>query len=283
MITIRRIPEHPSTTGGRLGRHVEHDSRSWRFLAPEGVVASVLHTRTAPVFDQGALGSCTGNAIVGALGTDPITEALNGHFVPTLDESLAKNIYSQAEILDGGAGLPTEDEGSSGLSVAKVATQLGFLSGYTHAPTLNAALTALQTVPVITGVNWYDSFDNPSSSGLVTISANAAVRGGHEFEVLGVDVTAKTVRAVNSWGPTWGDKGYFDLSFDTWTRLLAEQGDVTVPVPLTVAPPVPIPVASPADVLLWAQLAGWARARHVTTNKAAADDVIAWAKAKGLT
>jgi hypothetical protein len=79
--------------------------------------------------------------------------------------------------------------------------------------------------PVITGVNWYEGFDKPSADGVVEISGS--IRGGHEFEVHGIDVDARTVRCVNSWGPDWGDGGSFTMSWSTWDRLLHEQGDVT--------------------------------------------------------
>ena len=39
-----------------------------------------------------------------------------------------------------------------------------------------------------------------------------------------------THRCYQSWGPDWGKRGTFWLSFDTLGRLLDEAGDVTVPV-----------------------------------------------------
>jgi len=188
--------------------------------------------------DQGNLGSCTGNATVNALGTNPLFQSLPQLTQKILDESLAKGIYSDAEVIDGGAGLPDEDEGSSGLSAAKAAKARGLISGYTHATSLNGVLTAMQAGPVITGVNWYEGFDSPNSAGVVHVSGQ--VRGGHEFVLLGCDISNKMVLAMNSWG-NWGLNGTFTFSFDDYTRLLSEQGDATYLVPITAPAPTPAP------------------------------------------
>jgi hypothetical protein len=88
-----------------------------------------------------------------------------------LDEAEAQSIYSDAEILDGGAGLPTEDEGSTGLSVAKVAHRRGLISGYRHATSVDEAHGALQAGPFIIGTDWLTGMDSPRLDGTVTCPA----------------------------------------------------------------------------------------------------------------
>jgi hypothetical protein len=208
--------------GMRLGREVRHDPRSRDYPAPEApVLTSVLHHRHCAPFDQGQLGSCTGNAAVGLLMTSPFFQ--QGR---RLDEDDAVALYAKATHLDRYRGVyPPTDTGSSGLAVMKAAKESGYVTGYAHAFGLQHALAALVLAPVITGVAWYESFDKPDADGVVGIAGQ--VRGGHEFEVLGIDVDAKTVRCCNSWGSGWGDDGRFTMTWETWDALLQQQGDVT--------------------------------------------------------
>jgi hypothetical protein len=211
------------------GRLVEHDprSRAFPFVELNDVpLCTVTHRRYGGVFDQGSLGSCTGNAAAGAINTVPVHKT----GARVLTEADAVDLYKLATVLDGFPGqYPPDDSGSSGLAVAKAAKQKGLISGYEHAFGIDQAMQALMFYPVITGVNWYEGFDHPSSTGRVEISGQ--IRGGHEFEVRGYHAPSKTVGCWNSWGADWGDKGKFRMSVATWARLLEEQGDVTVLLP----------------------------------------------------
>jgi hypothetical protein len=254
---VRHIPEHPGA--GRLGRHIRHDPRSLAYQVPAkstATLTSVRHTRQIPVLDQGSLGSCTGNATEGALGTTPFLEAIPKTVLgrPTgnarVDEDQAIALYSAATALDSyDGGYPPNDTGSDGLSVAKAAKAAGLISGYQHATSLDAALAALQAKPVITGVNWYDSFDEPAASGLITIAKQASVRGGHEFVLDELDVEQRRVWFTNSWGGAWGLSGRACIGWDDFARLLSEDGDVTAFVPLSQPAPTPTPDPSSGDLV----------------------------------
>ncbi len=66
-----QLPEQ-TVAGKRLGRHVEHDPRSRNFEAPQAPqVISVRHQATGLPLDQGQIGSCTANALCGALDSAP--------------------------------------------------------------------------------------------------------------------------------------------------------------------------------------------------------------------
>jgi len=211
--------------GQRLGRQIEHDLRSLLFPASVKSIADVKHSRHAPAFDQGTLGSCTGNAMAGALMTDPYFVTGRG-----FDENTAITLYEQATKLDTTSGsYPPDDTGSSGLAVAKAAKAAGYISSYAHAFGFTHALGALALAPVIAGINWYTSFDSPLPSGECPLAAGATVRGGHEIELFGLNVESKQIWAYQSWGPTWGGlkNGTFWFSYDTFGRLLNEKGDVT--------------------------------------------------------
>jgi hypothetical protein len=297
-VEVNYIPEHP-VEGKPLGRHVWHDSRSLAYpYTSGGTLRTVTWARMIGILDQGNLGSCTGNAMVGAAGTTPVYDALPvGHM--TLNEAGAVSLYGAATRLDGYPGsYPPDDTGSDGLSVCKAAQNAGLLSGYTHCFDLNTALQALSAGPVLIGCNWYDSFDNPDSSGLVAISSGAQVRGGHEIVARGLNTSSMLVFLDNSWGPSWGNSGSFSMSWDTLTRLLAEQGDATVPIPATLPAPVPVPVPptpvpptpvppspdapTPADITLASALGQWPYKRHYGAAKVAAADIVTWEHAKNL-
>jgi hypothetical protein len=293
-ITRRRIPWEAASSRGPalpLGRNVFHDSRNlayaWR-RDENRVLTSQLWVRHVPVLDQGSVGSCTGNAETGALGTDPLFGALPPS-PPMLDENLALRIYSGAESIDGDGPYPPNDFGSSGPSAAKAAMQLGLISGYLHCLSLADVLDALEQHPVCIGSNWYTSMDSPDSSGLVAISPGATVRGGHEYLCRGKDTAARLVFCDNSWGTGWGQNGSFSYSWDTLGRLLSEQGDGTVSLPLTTpvpqpVPPPPAPGPSPdaADLALYRQTHAWAAGHHAGQARTIAADLKTWYAAKGF-
>jgi hypothetical protein len=272
---IRFIDEHPGTGRlGRLGRHVEHDPRSRAFPISEDLFprtyTSALHKVDIPVLDQGHLGSCTGNAAEALVGSDPLYVAvpMDNPARPTgdalADEAQAVALYSAATHRDGIHGqYPPLDTGSTGLAVAKAAASLGLISGYQHAFSLDATLRALSVSPLIVGVHWYEGFDHPDATGLVTVGGD--VRGGHEFLLFGIDTERRTVQARNSWGPAFGVEGCFTFSWDDLGRLLDEQGDATLFVPLGSPAPTPSGQSVPdaVDAALVAAFEVWRQARGV--------------------
>jgi hypothetical protein len=261
-ILVREIPWAWSPLGSPLGlplgRHVEHDSRSRAYAHPieHLTLRSVRHQRRIPILDQGDLGSCTGNAAAGALGTEPFAATLTPAQVSGIDEPFAVGVYSEATSLDDVPGAyPPDDTGSSGLAVAKVLKRHGWTAGYTHTFSLQDALLALTTTPVMVGMDWYDSFDEPDPSGLVRIASGAQVRGGHEIVADELDVDGQLVWFDNSWGAGWGAGGRFAMTWDTLGQLLDQDGDVTIPTPRT--QPTPQPAATAADVQLLAAVRAW--------------------------
>lgn len=274
------------TLDPRLGRHVDHDPRSRWFLYPTAGVQlrSVEHTRFIPILDQGQVGSCTGNAGVGALGTDPLftgVHALPGRAAYSLDEDGAVALYSDAELIDGDGPYPPRDNGSSGLSIAKALLAAGMIPGYQHTFSLQDALLALTETPILIGSEWYDSMFTPDSDGRVRLGGKLV--GGHEYVARQLDVATERVWCDNSWGLSFGQAGRFYLTFTDLGVLLDRQGDVTVLLPLTAPAPTPAPPADPDAEFVAALRAGnWVHARHTGGNKRVAAAARAWLKAKGL-
>jgi hypothetical protein len=223
-VEITEIPEQV-VEGKRLGRHIQHDPRSLGFVAEQAQsIVSVTHQAQGLPLNQGQIGSCTANALCGALDSAP---DLSGGVPKT--EADALKLYELETQMEG-KPYPPNDPGGSGLMVCKAAKQLGMISSYTHAFGVQNALHALVLRPVITGINWYTSFDTPAQNGLVAIAPGATVRGGHEIVADGIDAPNQLVWFWNSWGTQFGVGGRFCMSFATWNQLLQQGGDVTVPI-----------------------------------------------------
>lgn len=267
----------------RLGRHVNHDPRSRRYSVgvPTVAITSVHHERHVPIFDQGNVGSCTGNAAIGCMGTGQFfaTVDANEQAVYPLTEGGAVLVYGAATAIDGYPGTyPPEDTGSDGLSVAKVLKSAGWISGYEHAFTFADGLAALMSRPLIVGVNWLDGMFSPDVNGV--IHPTGGIAGGHEFVWDSYDAASKLCGFTNSWGASWGAAGRFFMPAGEWASLLAQDGDVTSFVPSTDPAPQPQPTTDPGDVL-WAATKAWSKAGHVGSNAAAARAVKRWADRTG--
>lgn len=232
---MQNLPEQ----GGphRLGRHVEHDPRSLAYahgVLPQSAIKSVDWTRRVPHFDQGRLGSCTGNAAAGLVGTDCAARSgltsvtVSGNVLP-VDETLAVQVYSLATQLDEFQGAyPPDDTGSSGLGAAKALKKLGLAASYKHAFSVDALTSALQTGPVMVGTVWLKSMFDVDPDGYVIVDRKTAVAGGHEYVISAYDTDRLAFRIDNSWGD-WGLRGSCWVTQANLQWLLSQQGDVTVP------------------------------------------------------
>jgi hypothetical protein len=231
---IHHIPEQ-RVEGKPLGRHIQHDPKSRKFAANRATkLYTVSHTSVGLPLNQGKIGSCTGNALCGALNSEP-NHKTGGKIYREKD---AVQVY-EWETAAEGQPYPPNDPGGTGLMVCKVAKQHFWISGYHHAFGIQHALEALVLRPVITGVSWYDSFDQPDKHGMVSIAEYAQVRGGHEFVVdqlvvpdgaTADDLDDIIIWPVNSWGKPFGLNGRFGMTAATWNTLLQDRGDVTVPI-----------------------------------------------------
>jgi len=283
-----RVAQTVRPADPRLGRHVNHDPRSRRFPVRTADVKlrSVRHTRHVPIFDQGNLGSCTGNAAVGCMATDPFHTTLDAHeleLIP-LDQSGAVNVYAHATMIDPFPGsYPPEDTGSDGLSVAKVLHANGLIAGYEWAFTLDTALQALMERPFITGTWWTEDMFEPDAEGIVHPTGRDA--GGHEYVCDGYDAERGLVWFANSWGEGFGEDGRFAIPAEEYGDLLDRQGDVTFFVASDAPAPEPVdPDMSPsdaADLALAAAVGPWAR-RDAVASRPKRRAIRAWLDAKGL-
>lgn len=209
-----------------LGRRLEpdHDERSRSYGAVTAqTLLTVEHEHVGPVLDQGDLGACTGYAACQALNTRPLL-APGRRLLTGRD---ADAVYSAATLLDPWPGTwPVEDTGSSGLAAAKATRRHGLITGYRWAFGLRHTLAALVRGPVIIGIPWLEGMFDPTPEGLLEPTGD--VVGGHEIALIGLDVAAETVTALNSWGPGWGSNGTARMRWEVLGGLLAAGGDATM-------------------------------------------------------
>ncbi|MEU2924220.1 hypothetical protein ABZ636_04035 [Streptomyces sp. NPDC007251] len=249
MFTHRFEPSDP-----RLGRHVQHDPRSLAYahgVLPKSAIKSVDWTRRVPHFDQGQLGSCTGNAAAGLVGTDCAARSgltsvtISGNVLP-VNETLAVQVYSLATQLDSFQGAyPPDDTGSSGIGAAKALVKLGLAAKYAHAFSLAALQSALQSGPVMVGTVWLESMFDVDADGFVVVDRKSQVAGGHEYVISAYDASKQAYRLDNSWGESWGIKGSAWYTQANLSWLLSQDGDVTVPAWVTAPQPDPTPTPAP--------------------------------------
>jgi hypothetical protein len=226
--------------GGRgLGRNLWLDARSLKFMVENSLedMSRPLYDqeweRVLVILDQGHLQSCTGNAGIGALGTQPFYGAVGREVLPPpnngrLGERFAIQLYADSTRVDGLPGVfPRQDNGSSGLAIGKVLKSRGTIQGYRWARSAFGLLHLLQDGPVLQGMPWYGAFSEPDNDGFIDSRRfwpSSPVVGGHEVVAVGVELDRQdplnsTVVYENSYGTSWGDEGRFRMRLRTYEQL----------------------------------------------------------------
>jgi hypothetical protein len=232
MATFRYLKEL-ETNEYRMGRHQVHDA-----LLPEleavfeagaqPKILSVVHQEFEAPFDQGQLGSCTANAALGCLVTDPF-----GHPGVGYDEQDAVALYEIETKIDDRqipGEYPPDDTGSSGPWSMQALEKQGRIRSWRHTRSLHTALRLLNAGPVSIGVPWYQSMFNPDSAGVLVVDPSSGVAGGHQIALTANDVAGQRVLIRNSWGTGWGQDGHAWLDWSDFDALLHDGGDVVQPV-----------------------------------------------------
>lgn len=267
----------------RLKRHIVHDSRSALYtLDTAGLpIVDVEWTMHIPTLNQLQTGKCTAEAACEALASDPFWATLTPGVQSQLDDHWTDSFYNDEENLDGDGPFPPNDNGSSGLTSAKVAKQRGLISGYEHTFTANDALAGLSLRPFSWGTLWKTGMDDvDETTGQVKYSGTT--RGGHE--ICGYKVDAKNERLWfhQSWG-AWGyqQSGKAWISFADFEKSLADQGDVTFFTPLSQPAPTPSPTGHTVTFTddQYAAVQDWGSSPHIWRKATAAAK--AWKAATG--
>jgi C1A family cysteine protease len=197
-----------------------------------------LRPDMSPVEDQGQLGSCTANALAGAL------EFLELHEGQTLVDLSRLFIYYNERVIehsvssDSGAQIR---DGIKTLAAQGVCPEQEWpyvISKFTNKPPTKCYTDAKKHViqsyyriaslddmraclaegfPFVFGFSVYESFESAAvaKTGVLNLPGKGERQvGGHAVCAVGYDDAAKRLVVRNSWGPAWGMKGYFTMPYD---------------------------------------------------------------------
>jgi C1A family cysteine protease len=190
-----------------------------------------------PVYDQGELGSCTGNACAAVLEYTRRAEGLPD-FIPS-----RLMLYYGARVLE---GTTAHDAGAQIRDVIKSAAKWGAcpepewpydIDRFADKPTPQAYADALKDRaigyrrvpqdldhirsvladgdPIIFGATLYEPFESPqvARTGIVPMPSGSVV-GGHAIVIVGYDHPHRHFIVRNSWGASWGLSGYCLFPYD---------------------------------------------------------------------
>jgi C1A family cysteine protease len=201
-----------------------------------------LRPTMPPVYDQGQLGSCTGNAIAGAMEYERDRQGLSD-FVPSrlfiyYNERALEGTVSNdagAVIKDGIKVVNREgvcpetlwpyDIAMFAVQPARrcyVAATADRLVQYEAIQTLGDLKDAISSdLAVVFGFTVYESFESPevAKTGIMPMAdpKKESMVGGHAVLAVGYSDPNSHVIVRNSWGRSWGDAGYFYMPYQYMT------------------------------------------------------------------
>lgn len=194
------------------------------------------------VYDQLKLGSCTGNSVAANL---EFAANKNGKGTGTPSRLF---IYYHERLIEGDV---EEDNGAEIRDGLKVVSKIGAppetlwpydVAKFADAPSPQAetaagdqkatsyyrvkdmagTLDALAAGYCVSfGFTVYESFESAEveKTGVVPMPEQGEqVEGGHAVVAVGYDLAKKLMLVRNSWGPGWGEHGYFWLPFGFWEQ-----------------------------------------------------------------
>jgi C1A family cysteine protease len=204
-----------------------------------------LTTKCPPVYDQGEIGSCTANAIAGAIEFDQMKQKMRGVFLPSrlfiyYNERVIEHTVDQdsgAMIRDGIKSVSSEgacpeklwpydpDPFPGNTRLTKKPSAKCYKEALNHTavqyervPRVLAHMKACLAsgYPFVIGFTVYESFesDEMAGNGVMPMPApREQVVGGHAVVAVGYDDKTDRFRMRNSWGTDWGVKGYFTMPY----------------------------------------------------------------------
>jgi len=220
------------------------DHRDQKFFAPPppgGLPPSVdLRPQCPPVYDQGQLGSCTANAIAGAIEFDQMKQKLADVFPPSrlfiyYNERVIEHTVDTdagAMIRDGIKSIAKQGAPHEKLwpyTISKFKTKpaaKAYADARKHEAVLYQRVTQdrdqlrgclASGYPFVFGFSVYESFESDAvaKSGTVPMPKSGEKQlGGHAVVAVGYDDEQSRFIVRNSWGTSWGKSGYCTIPYD---------------------------------------------------------------------
>ena len=215
------------------------DKRDYLYAPTIAKISTYVDLRPycSSIEDQGRLGSCTGNAIAGAIEllmkrnnnfTD-ISRLFIYYYERLLENTV--NYDSGAYIRDGikacyTYGAATENLWPYDISKFRNRPNIDAVNDakkrkvklYERVSDFNGVINAIDNgYPVTIGFDVYSSFDSPTvaRTGIMPYPnlKKEKLLGGHAVLIVGYNKNNDTFIVRNSWGKYWGDNGYFYMPF----------------------------------------------------------------------
>ena len=212
---------------------------SWDYYYTQDLQKYVDH-----VYDQGSIASCTANALCAAYGLDlkKQSQTLDGgyqYFNPSrLFLYYNTRDYELTTFQDSGASIRDTIKALNRKGVCEESSWPYIPSNLTKKPSSSCYKSAegntlckyerlMQDVdqlraclnsncPFVFGFNVYASFYNIGSDGVMTMPWYYREKeiGKHAVVAVGYSDRKQQFKVLNSWGPNWGDHGYFYVPYD---------------------------------------------------------------------
>ncbi len=229
------------------------DRRDHYYSAPTPVLMKLpkkidLRKHCPPVYDQGHIGSCTANAIAGAVQFDRMKKGQSPDFVPSRlfiyynERAMEGSINSDpgAMIRDGIKSVhrqgvcpeamwpydpnPFPPEGSNQHAIQKPSAACYTEAQKYQAISYHKVVQAINQMrgclaegfPFVFGFTVYDTIFNAAvtKSGDIQMPGDGeAPIGGHAILAVGYDDAARVFIIRNSWGTRWGKRGYGTMPY----------------------------------------------------------------------
>lgn len=221
-------------------KYVEKDMPELMTTTSLPAIMDLREHMPAIVYDQGALGSCTANAIASAIEYDQIKQAAEDYnpsrlFIYYCERIIEKTVSydSGASLRDGMKSITKQGAPHEKLwpyKTSKFKTKpstAAFTDGLVHQAIKYARVThsliGMKNVlskgfPFVFGFAVFDSFESPTvaQTGNVPLPdlSREGLLGGHACLCCGFDENKQVFICRNSWGKGWGDQGYFYLPYE---------------------------------------------------------------------